>query len=204
MLRRRVTAVAAACVLVAGGCTHHAASSADPPTSTTVPASSTTPTSIDVTKVPPVIDLGYVTEVMKAINHIEGDAARHLLVAKQVDATVKRDLASIFAEDRYNAAIAAFNTNVQSGVDSIFANPPGDPVTTVTSIYSMSGRCVVAAAETDFSPIFKSPAKPLPNAVVQLTQKAPGTDPDHLNPTPWVVEVDGVPNAGTDLARACK
>jgi hypothetical protein len=157
-----------------------------------------------VTKVPPVIDVAYVSAVMVAINHVHGEAARRVLAVNGVDADVRKSLAAIYTSEEYDGEISNFEKDALAGVSGIYAHPPGDPVTTVRSVISSSSKCVVADATTDLGPFFQRPIQPLTGTVIQLGLKAQTTDPSHLNPTPWLVEVDGRPKQNSDLSRACK
>lgn len=200
--RIRSAVAVAACVFASatacGG--HH--SSAQGPTSTTPPTQPSTPTTIDVTKVPAVIDVAYASAVMKVIDHVHGEAARHLYEAKQVDARVKDLLKAIFTSEEYDGEVRNFQQDLTNGLNQAYLAVPGDPVTTVKSVLSSSPRCIVMDASVDFSPFFQQTKDPVPG-VIQLGLKGPPFDLLPINTTPWLVEVAGTPTPGQDLNRAC-
>lgn len=202
MLRRLPTVVIALGVVAAGAaCSDDPAPTAEEPLPT-FPV--TTPTSIDITNVPDVIDLPYVGNVLRAIDHVHGEAARRVYEINQVDDEVIGILASIYSSTAGEDVVANFRSSVAEGLDQFYDGLPADRVTQVKSVLSTSSTCVVAATNTDVSPQYQRARRPLAGAVTQLALKRPESDPDHINPTPWVIGFSGVPDAGQDLNATCR
>lgn len=203
-LRRGFAAVTCAVVVVAG-CSGASDDTASPePDSDPIPTQpAPTPTTIDVTKIPDEITLGYVDAVLKVIDHLHGEAARLVHANKRVDDRVIDTLAAIYAKTEGEAEAANLTRALTEGLDQYFAELPGDPVTEVKSVLDSSGRCIVVAASTNLSPFFQKPQTPLSGAVIQLGLKGADTDPDRLNPSPWLIYFAGVPSPGQEVNQAC-
>lgn len=202
---RRVLVALAGALLVAAGCSDGSRSTTETPLPLNPLPSQPPPTAktIDITTVPEVIDLAYVSAVMDALNHVLGEAARHLYTVKRVDERVRLALQAIYSSEEYELELANFRGGAATAVEQFLRDPPGDPVTKIKSVLSSSPKCIVAAQRTDLAPLYQDTDPPLDGAVVQLVLSSVDTDPSGLNPTPWLIELLAVPKAGQDLNRAC-
>ncbi len=158
------------------------------PTLPTVP--STTTTTIDVTKVPPAIDVPYVQAVMNALDKVTGDAVRVFVAQRGPNKEWYETFRAVFEEDVFRKLESEFGNFAARGLRPLKPSP-GNPETTVTRLVDSSATCIVAEVNRTFGPLLSEP--PLPEAIpgfVQLNMKRPERDPANRNPTRWSLVAD--------------
>jgi hypothetical protein len=136
------------------------------------------------------IDEEYVERVLNAIFEVNREALALTLESEP------GGLAPFEAEERLRAIyggsygarqLATLNqVSFSEAERSIFADPPGALRATVTDLVSEDPGCVIARRVSDFSRVLKAPPESR-DGYVALAPKPVGSDPNHLNPTPWVI-----------------
>ena len=156
------------------------------PTLPTVP--STTTTTIDVTKVPPTIDVPYVQAVMNTLDQVTGDAVRVFVAQRGPNQEWYETFRALFDEPFFNSIERDFGTYAANGLRPLRSSP-GNPSTTVKRIVDSSPTCIVAEADRTYGSIYTTPPG-RPEGFVQLRLKKPDRDPGSRNPTTWAVVSD--------------
>lgn len=183
-LRHTLLALVAASLLVScdGG---SKADKAQPPI--TRPSTTTT---IDVSKVPPVIDVPYVQAVMNALDQRTGDMVRTLVANKVPNAEFAALMQAIYDEPEFSRAQSEYGNYAARGLGPL-SPKPGDPVTRIRRLVDSSANCIVAEIDHDYRPIFKDPSPPDPGGgFIQLRTKNSQRDPANRNPTAWIIVAD--------------
>ena len=184
-LRRILMGLAMASSLV--GC--NGDSRADKPDSPP-PQPSTTTTTIDVSKVPPTIDVPYVQAVMNALDQRTGDAVRVFVAQRGPNKEWYETFRAVFEEDLIRKLESKFGNFAARALEPLQASP-GNPETTVKSVLDASSTCIIAEVDRSFGPLLKDPA--VPKAIpgfVQLNTKRQERDPVNRNPTGWCLVAD--------------
>ena len=170
----------------------------------TLPPEETTTSSTAVSyEVPAVIDAAYVSRVMAALDHVYGDAVRHLAKTRHADEEFLKYLVAIYTDRFFRLAQDAWVKDEARGFPRL-ASSPGDPVTTVQDLVRADPGCVVFAAGRDFAPTTSGPPDPTPQRYVGLVPIPPGRDAGRLNPTPWAMSYDGFTSTGSVPEDPCR
>jgi hypothetical protein len=165
------------------------------------PSSTTTSTTLSYA-VPATIDAAYVDRVMKALDHVYGDAIRHLAQVKSMDPYFVDRLNAIYTPEESTFEQSTWSLEQQkSGFDRL-KDDPSDPVTTTTRAIVMTPQCIFVAVDRDFGAIYKDPKPKLPNRYIGLVR--PSSPPTStVNPTPWVMKLDGFKQSGEQPENPC-
>ena len=176
-LRHTLLALVAASLLVScdGG---SKADKAQPPI--TRPSTTTT---IDVSKVPPVIDVPYVQAVMDALDQRTGDMVRTLVANKVPNAEFAALMQAIYDEPQFSVEQSDYGNYTARRLEPLSTNP-GNPTTVVKRIIDASPNCIVAEVNHDYGSIFRNPVPANEGGFVQLRLKKADRDPANRNPTP--------------------
>lgn len=180
-------------------CSH----AAPTPASTTTTAPSTTSTTVVDYSVPAVIDAAYVTKVMKALDHIYGDAIRVMAHDRAVDEPFLKPLVAIYAPHEFQNIRDLWTTDVARGLPGLAANP-GDPTTLVSAIVRSEQGCVLFSVKRDFSATRTGPLSSTPQRYIGLVPVDVARDPGHINPTPWRMAFDGFITSGAVPREPCR
>lgn len=190
--------LALAASLVAGACGGSGSSrTTDPKVSHG--SSTTTSTTISYA-VPATIDVAYVNKVMAALDHVYGDAIRHLAQTKTVDPRFFDYLGALYSPTELKFQQSSWSREQQQPGFGRLLDVPADPRTTVTRLIQVSSSCLFIAVDRDFGPIYKEPVQKLSNRYIALT---PATTPVALNPTGWKMNYDGNERDGSQPSGAC-
>ena len=167
-------------------CSNDSSGHTDP----TLPAPSTT-TTIDVSKVPPTIDVPYVQAVMDTLDKLTGDAVRAFVAQGGPNKEWYETFRAVFEEDVFERLQKEFTDFVLVDKMKSLRSQPGNPVTAVKRIVDSSPTCLVIEVDRTFGPIFTNPlpADTVPG-FVQLSPKRPERDPLNTNPTNWAILAD--------------
>ena len=171
--------LAAACAGRSGGDTD----------ATLPPEPSTTTTTIDVSKVPAVIDVPYVQAVMDALDKVTGDMVRVLVANKVPNAEFAALLQAIYDEPEFSTQQSEYGNYAARDLEPLRPNP-GNPTSRVARVVDSSPNCIVAEIDHDYGPIFTEPAPDPVGGFIQLRLKSPARDPIGRNPTPWAIVAD--------------
>lgn len=173
------------------------ATEAPPAAITEVPSLTAPPSTTALTgfEVPEVIDVAYVQRVVDEIYRLTGEAARYAYAIKASDDEFKARMNAIFQGTEFDAVTSAFSSGSPGGF-SVFANPPGNPVISISSVVEGTRSCIIARANLDFRPLFIRTEKTPLDGIVQLLTT---TQNSSYNPTGWTVVAAGTPALDNEM-----
>lgn len=167
------------------------------------PPVSTTATTAVSYAVPAVIDQAYVAKVMAALDHVYGEAVRHLAQTRRIDDQFLKYLVAIYTDRYFKLAEDAWAQEVAHGLTRL-ASSPADPRTTVDAVVRADRSCVVLRVERDFGPTTAGPTDETPQRFVGLVPISDDRNQDHMNPTPWAMSYDGYTSTGAEPEDPCR
>ena len=160
-------------------------------TEDTLPPEETTTSSTAVSyEVPAVIDAAYVSRVMAALDHVYGDAVRHLAKTRHVDEEFLKPLVAIH-NPRLFALVQDLWVKLEARDFAGLRTDPGDPVTRVDKLLRADRDCILIEGDRDFSPLHTSDDSTNHHPFVALTPLQPDRNPARTNPTPWTINFYG-------------
>ncbi len=160
---------------------------------TTVPP--TTTTVLDVTVIPPVIDVAYVQRVMDVLDGVLLQVGQSVAGERALGERFQLYVRALYDADQ----VPAQSQGWQASVDKVAAQP-NRPVTRVRQLVSASSTCVFLAADRDISPMFSAPIP----VVQPYWLKLERDQPDGVNPTPWVLGHDTFYRSGRPPPDLCR
>jgi hypothetical protein len=202
-MRRRALVLGSAAALIMAACSsggHRASPStlSAPPVTTAV----TQPAGANPDAIPAVITPAYVDAVFKVLNHINGNVSRSLLASDQLTIGARIYLRAIYDDPLYRRELQLARESLQGNLSNV-RKQPGDVLTTVRSLVFASNKCIFVETESDFSAVLVNPGKSAPSEYFRLAIKAPGIDPDHVNPTPWALNFNATFLTPTKVPNQC-
>lgn len=144
-----------------------------------------------------------VDRVLAGLDGVMGDAQRILAKERRITPEVTDRLKSIYVGPELLNQIDAFRADVDSGLAGL-KNPPGNRVTKVSRLITVSSICVFAEVLRDYGPATAGAAPPPASMYVVLVTKDEADDPRQLNPTPWALLYDGVQVDGAQPEDVCR
>ncbi len=202
-MRRKLVALGGAVVVALAACSgssHQTSPTTLSPTTDSPPPSTAAAINPDV--IPPVITAAYVNAVFVVLNHINGDAVRSLVASKKVTPAVEMYLRAIYNDPLYSQEVKIAQQSIAGDLSNV-RRPPGDLVTTVDRLISTSKTCVFAETQTDFAQVLVDPSAPAASEYFAMTRKQSGSDPGHLNPTPWSLSFNADYLSPTTIPSQC-
>ncbi|MDQ1515521.1 MAG: hypothetical protein QOE80_1351 [Actinomycetota bacterium] len=164
--------------------------------------SSTTSTTVSYA-VPATIDAAYVEKVMKALDHLYGDAVRQLVTDHAMSDRFIKQLLALYSKTPFEGYQVVWRKSLNDGLKSI-APQPGDPLTHIQAVLQASPTCVVVQVDRDLSPTLARRQDESPQRFVALIPKDPARDPLIANPTPWTMSFDGYTQTGKVPEGPCE
>jgi hypothetical protein len=155
---------------------------ADPPPASTSPSTTVPAGSYAI---PRVITVAYVNSVLKALNHVYGNAER---IEKQDDAvtgSVVADLRSIYSEPQLDTELQIFHQALAGPLSQV-KEDPGDRVFVVTDLKSYNSACVAAIVQASYAEVDQLSSSSKVVSVL-LESNETQAERDSLNPTPWAI-----------------
>jgi hypothetical protein len=144
-----------------------------------------------------------VDQVLAGLDGVMGDLQRILVRDRKITPEVTDRLKAIYTGPELLNQIDAFRADVAQGLIG-YKNPPGNRITTVTRLITLSSICVFAQVSRDYAPVTAGP-DPRPSSLyVVLVTKTAADDPKQLNPTPWAMLYDGVQDDGSQPEDICR
>jgi hypothetical protein len=144
-----------------------------------------------------------VDRILAGLDGVMGDAQRMLVRERRITPEVTARLQAIYVGPELLNHIDAFRADVGKGLVGL-KDPPGNRVTTVSRLITVTPICIFAEVTRDYSPLTAG-AAPLPASLyVVLVSKEEGDDPRQLNPTPWAMLYDGVQVDGSQPEDICR
>ena len=191
-------------VLSVVGCSDRGDDATRGPTATVRNEPATTTTSVvPIDQVPAVIDVAYVQRVVDALDHVMGDAVRALVAAKAPDREFYERLRAVYLDPEFERVQTELGRAAAEGLTTIRPNPE-DPVANIERVISSSPACIFLAAYRSFEPVFtRRPSASETRGFLGLKRRDDSRDPNHLNPTAWMVVLDGVRPDGSEPRSPC-
>lgn len=144
-----------------------------------------------------------VDRILAGLDGVMGDLQRTLVRERRITPEVTDRLRSIYVGPELLNQIDAFRADVANGLVGM-KNPPGNRVTTVSRLITVSPICVFVEVTRDYSPVTEGAAARPASLYVVLVTKNEADDPRQLNPTPWAMLYDGVQADGSQPEDVCR
>jgi hypothetical protein len=144
-----------------------------------------------------------IDRILAGLDGVMGDAQRLLMRERRISPEVTDRLQAIYVGPELLNQIDAFRADVANGLVGI-KDPPGNRVTTVSRLITVSPICIFVEVSRDYSPATAGAAPRPSKLYVVLVTKTEGDDPRQLNPTPWAMLYDGVQTDGSQPEDVCR
>lgn len=144
-----------------------------------------------------------VNHILTGLDGVMGDLQRILVRDRALTPEVTDRLKAIYTGPELLNQIDAFRADVDSGLVGYKPNP-GNRVTTVSRLITVSPICMFVEVQRDYSPLTVGISSKPATLYVVLVNKDEADDPKHLNPTPWTMIYDGVQSDGSEPADICR
>ena len=144
-----------------------------------------------------------IDRVLAGLDGVMGDTQRILVREGRITPEVTERLRSIYVGPELLNQIDAFRADVANGLVGV-KNPPGNRVTTVSRLITVSPICIFVEVTRDYAPVTAGAAPRPASLYVVLVTKSEGDDPRELNPTPWAMLYDGVQVDGSQPEDVCR
>ncbi|MGI8684408.1 MAG: hypothetical protein ACR2MO_04855 [Acidimicrobiales bacterium] len=171
--------------------------------STSTANTSSTTSVADIATIPDVIDAPYMNRVLAALDKVDTSAVRVIVETKDVPQRVAELYNSIYNDEWFTLKIDSWISALEEDRElSTIRRPVGDRVTTVDRLIATSPGCVWMAVKRDYSQTDVAPGEPR-TEYLALQPLDPSNDPNHHNPTAWMITTDGTNNEGREPANPC-
>ena len=144
-----------------------------------------------------------IDRILAGLDGVMGDLQRILVRERRITPEVTDRLRAIYVGPELLNQIDAFRADVANGLVGM-KNPPGNRVTTVSRLITVSPICIFVEVTRDYSPVTAGAAPRPASLYVVLVTKTEGDDPRQLNPTPWAMLYDGVQVDGSQPEDICR
>ena len=144
-----------------------------------------------------------IDRILAGLDGVMGDLQRILVRERRITPEVTDRLRAIYVGPELLNQIDAFRADVANGLVGM-KNPPGNRVTTVSRLITVSPICIFVEVTRDYSPVTQGVAPRPASLFVVLVTKSEGDDPRQLNPTPWAMLYDGVQVDGSQPEDVCR
>ncbi len=144
-----------------------------------------------------------INRILAGLDGVMGDLERALVRDRRITAEVTDRLRAIYTGPELLSQVDAFRADLANGLVG-YKDPPGNRVTTVSRLITVSQICIFAEVTRDYGPTTAGPPPRPASLYVVLVTKDETDDPKHLNPTPWAMLYDGVQNDGSQPDDACR
>ena len=198
----RTLALLSALVL-AGGCSD--GGEPPPPAATLpseVPTSTTAPAAPDPAVIPgdlAEIDEDYVQAVVDELFAVDAKATEIFVMTKTLDERAIEYLEAIYVGEELDQQVDVWFQALAHRSDELLAGRLG---VEVQEVIDTAADCVYAEVEIDFSETTTRDADPV-TVYLGLTPKIQGDDPQGLNPTAWVLFMNGLNTDGSEPENPC-
>jgi hypothetical protein len=152
--------------------------------------------------VPQVITPDYVNAVFKVLNHLDGDVTRSLVADKTITPQDYAILRAIYNDPLYAEEVKIAQQSLQQDTSNV-RKPAGDIRTVVVRLIDYSPNCVFAQTQSTYEEVLIHPTPPAQSEYWSLKPKQAGTDPEHLNPTPWSLSFNASYTTPTTIPDQC-
>ncbi len=149
------------------------------------PPSVVTSTSVDPAFVVPAsIDAAYVEQVLRVLDHVQGDVVRSVVASGAFGPHEVAPLRAVFNDPELSGQVQGFAGLVE--VLDRFQRPPGDNRSEVVRLLTARPDCIYAETSVDISATVVDAPPPF-RRYVALRPSQPDTDPQDRNPTPFSI-----------------
>ena len=200
---RRTLALLSA-LLLAGGCSD---GGEPPPPAATVPSSEVPTSSTEPAPDPAVIpddpaeiDEEYVQAVVDELFEVDAKATEIFVTTKTLDERALDYLEAIYTDDESLRQADVWVQTLARGSDTLL---PGPLINDVTRMIHRSTDCIYVEVEVDYS---QTTTRDVPASLsyLGLTPKQQTDDPNGLNPTAWMLFMDGTNADGSEPENPCE
>lgn len=198
----RSGAAVAAVLLFTAGC-----SDDDPPprSAASIPEATAAPatTNPDPYAIPSVIDEAYLNRVLAALDNANADAVRSSMREGAMTEESLQILRALYSGEALSERVNLLQDDAENGFRGYKPNP-GSVKTTITKIISSTPKCAFVSVLRDYKAVAANPS--LEEGTVQyvgMRELPSEDDPDHRNPTPWIIVYDGFLESGSQPPDPC-
>ncbi len=195
---------ALALLVVVSGCAPDDADLGPAATLGTAPASvPTIARPIDVAVIPddPAdIDEAYVQAVVDALYRVDAQAGRIFIETMQLDDEAIDILRSIYVPEELDRQVDIWFQTLAQRSDNLL---PGELDNDVEQVLDVAADCIYLEVTRDYSKTTKRTVTPA-TVYLGLTPKSERDDPDNLNPTAWMLFMDGLNPDGSRPENPCE
>jgi hypothetical protein len=167
-----------------------------------VTTSSTAPAAPDPAVIPEdlsEIDEAYVQAVVDELFAVDAKATEIFVTTKTLDERAIRYLEAIYIGEELDQQVDVWFQALAHRADELL---PGRLGADVQRIIDVADDCVYVEVELDFSETTTRPAEPMA-IFLGLTPKLEGDDPEGLNPTSWMLFMNGLNPDGSEPENPC-
>lgn len=182
-------ALVALLLAASAACRASSAEKVSGPTATvaTEPAPTTT---TNPYAVPPVIDAAYVNRVLAGLDSVTGDVVRLVVQTRTIPPEAYDRLRAVYAEDKWlQLDIDSLQSDLRNGLVG-YRPQPGNAVTTVTQLLTVSPTCVFSRVNRDYSPVGTNSSSS-DTQWIALKPLNRDRDPSGYNKTGWALAYSG-------------
>jgi hypothetical protein len=145
------------------------------------------------------IDEAYVQVVVDALFEVDAKATKIFVETQEVDEDAVDILRGIYVSDEVDRQIYIWSQDLTLRGNELL---PGVLHNDVVRVIEVSENCVYVEVESDYSDVTSREA-PLKSNYLGLTPKIDGDDPEGLNPTGWIMFMNGVEPDGSEPKNPC-
>ncbi len=164
---------------------------------------STTARPVDVAVIPDdqaEIDEAYVQAVVDALFAVDAQATKIFVETQRLDEEAIDILRSIYVPEELDRQVNIWFQSLAQGSENLLS---GSLKNDVQRIIDVAEDCVYVEVESDYSETTKRHV-PLAINYLGLTPKEGTDDPEKLNPTTWMMFMDGVNLDGSEPENPCE
>lgn len=190
-------------LLALAGCSESKDLASEPTVPTAATTNATTATTPDVSVVPANIDEPYLNAVLAALDEVDGEATRMIYESKRLTPEAVDVLNAIYSDEQLQLETDGWFASLADDLELRGIRPnPGKRKTVVDRVIAASPTCVWLAVQRDYSSrnFASTPAR---IEYLALRPIDPSNDPRGMNPTPWMITVDGFRSDGAEPSNPC-
>ncbi|MGH2697410.1 MAG: hypothetical protein ACRDIW_10515, partial [Actinomycetota bacterium] len=142
----------------------------------------------------------YVQAVVDALYAVDAGATRIFVETRALDQRAIDHLAAIYVEDEVQRQVNTWAQSLAVRADQLL---PGTLGNDVQRVIDVAPDCVYVKVLRDYSETTTRQDAPSRTVYLGLTPKIPGEDPEGLNPTAWMLFMDGLNPDGSQPENPC-
>ncbi|MFN2607445.1 MAG: hypothetical protein ABR511_06050 [Acidimicrobiales bacterium] len=169
----------------------------------TVPTATEQTTTTNPYVVPATIDAAYVNRVLVGLNMANGDTLRLVMRTRGITQEVIDRLQAIYQNrDDVNLQLQSLQYQLRQAFSGM-SETPGAVRTAVTDVIDASPACIFVQVSFDDSALRAGQAAAPRTEWIGLAPIDPSRDPNHYDPTPWVIATEGISVDGKAPPNPC-